>query len=363
MKFVDEARIRVFGGNGGNGLASFRREKFVPRGGPDGGDGGNGGAVILAADPGLNTLIDFSFNPEIRAENGENGGTNSCRGSDGRNAVRRVPVGTQVFIDQRMVADLSQQGARWIAARGGRGGRGNESFKSATNQSPEHAQSGQAGELFEFRLVLKSIADVGLVGLPNTGKSTLVSAVSKAHPKIADYPFSTVRPNLGVVLVNDENRFVLADIPGLVPGSHQGKGLGTKFLKHIERTSVLAQLIDVTIADSSTPVQDPVEDDSLMEKAVSQFELLDTELRLFSEELASRPRVVVFSKADIPDSRRAYELSRAFFANSGLETLLLSSVSSEGLTEFKQTLFRMVKEQRDPSFTRELSEPQSSDKI
>jgi GTPase len=347
MRFIDEVRVVVSGGNGGAGAKSWRREKFVPRGGPDGGDGGNGGAVLFVAEPGLNTLIDFSFSPQIRAENGTAGEANCRHGRDGTDTICKVPVGTQVYDGDSLTADLSAIGACWIAARGGRGGKGNTFFKSATNQAPDYAQPGCAGEIRELRLVLKSVADVGLVGLPNVGKSTLVSAVSKAHPKIADYPFTTLRPSLGVVLVADGKRFVIADIPGLVPGAHLGKGLGLRFLQHIERTSVLAQLIDIsTELHGLKDDEAAAKDEDLVRMAMAQFDALDEELRLFSESLATKPRIVIFSKADLPQSKQAYILTKPIFAGRGIESLLLSSHTGEGLENFKHGLSMMVQAQK-----------------
>ena len=221
MRFIDEAKVQVIAGKGGNGSVHWRREKYVPRGGPDGGNGGNGGAVVFVAETGLNTLIDFSFNPRILAENGGAGDANLREGARGKDAIRQVPVGTQVFFQEKLVADLSVPGARWVAARGGRGGKGNAHFKSANRQAPDFAQPGQSGEEFDFRLVLKSVADVGLVGFPNAGKSTLVSTITRSHPKVADYPFTTLRPSLGVVLAGERERFVMADIPGIIPAKHR----------------------------------------------------------------------------------------------------------------------------------------------
>lgn len=341
MKFVDEAKVRVCGGNGGSGFVSWRREKFIPLGGPDGGDGGNGGAVIFLVDPGLNTLIDFSFKHELKAEDGSVGEANCRTGRNGDNIVVPVPLGTQVFYNDNLVADLNQPYARWAAARGGRGGKGNHFFKSATNQAPDRAQPGRAGEIREFKLVLKSVADVGLAGLPNVGKSTVVSAVTRAHPKIADYPFTTLAPSLGVVLLGEKQRFVMADIPGLVPGAHEGKGLGLTFLQHIERTKVLAQLIDVSSSLSAKEHLEP-STEQLRKAALEQFELIDRELKLFSEEVAGKPRLIVFSKADLDICRRSYDATRKDFAELGFDTCLISSATGEGLSEFKQNLFKLI---------------------
>lgn len=336
MKFIDEAKVYVSGGDGGSGAVSWRREKYLPKGGPDGGNGGNGGAVVFCAEDSLNTLIDFSFNPHVAAGKGGNGDANRREGKSGEDLFCPVPVGTQVFYKGELVADLSAPNARWVAARGGRGGKGNTHFKTPTLQAPDFAQPGMQGEKFEFLLVLKSVADVGLLGLPNVGKSTLVSAITKSHPKIADYPFTTLRPSLGVVLVDKKRRFVIADIPGLIPGAHEGKGLGIQFLRHIERTAVLAQLIDVS-ADNR--VQDlltlgeEISDELLQTVVKEQFESLDLELSSFSEELHAKPRLVVFSKCDVAPSERAQTITKEFFDERNLATHLISSHRRDGLDE------------------------------
>jgi GTPase len=322
VRFVDEVTLHVKAGDGGDGSRSFRREKFEPRGGPDGGDGGDGGAVIFIADAGLNTLIDFSFHPHLAARDGGGGSGNQCNGASARDLVVRVPVGCQVFFGEQLVADLSSAGARWVAARGGRGGKGNAFFKSATLQAPDFSQTGQPGESFLFRLVLKSVADVGLVGLPNVGKSTLISKISRAHPKVADYPFTTTEPHLGVVLVGESARFVVADIPGLIPGAHLGKGLGTSFLKHIERTSAIAQLIDASLFERTEEAE---------RFALEQFEIIDHELRSFSPALGELPRVIVFTKGDLPQVSEAYQLSAHALRARGFSTHLISSLSGLGL--------------------------------
>lgn len=347
MKFVDEAKIQVIGGDGGSGIVHWRREKFVPKGGPDGGDGGCGGAVIFETDPGLNTLIDFSFISVLRAESGQNGGENQKSGRDGQDVVSRVPVGTQVFYEDRLVADLSAPGSRWIAARGGRGGRGNTFFKSATNQAPDYAQPGMKGENRVFTLILKSVADVGLVGLPNAGKSTLVGAISASKPKVADYPFTTIRPSLGVVLVDEERRFVIADIPGLIPGAHEGKGLGLDFLRHIERTSVLAHLIDGSALYEQLPDDEGAETSGALAQqrrkvVIAQYEAIERELELFSPSLIEKPRLVLISKADLSEARETYDLILGYFRAKGLEVQLISSHSGFGLAEFKDKIFKMV---------------------
>ncbi len=344
MRFVDEVSIIVKGGKGGDGFVGWRREKYVPMGGPEGGDGGNGGAVVLVAEPGLNTLIDFSFNPHLTAGDGEAGGINLLTGAEGETIERRVPVGTQVYFGDRLVADLSKINARWIAARGGHGGKGNWHFRSATNQAPDYAQTGQPGEERTFRLVLKSVADVGLIGFPNVGKSTLISKISKSHPKIADYPFTTLVPNLGVVMLDNGRRFVVADIPGLIIGAHEGRGLGHTFLRHVERTKVLAQLIDISINGDGhlIDVNDELPDEELAKLASEQFLVLDHELRAFSPTLADLSRVVIFSKADLPFQRRAFEASRNWFIEHGFEPLLVSNLTGEGLPALLEQLWGLV---------------------
>lgn len=345
MRFRDEVTVRVSAGDGGDGSVHWRREKYVPRGGPDGGDGGNGGAVIFVASPSENTLSELAYNPHIRAEAGEPGGGSKSQGRSGLDTEISVPVGTQVFFREQVVADLSSAGARWVAARGGRGGKGNAFFKSSTNPAPTHAQPGRAGETFEFQLILKSVADIGLVGLPNVGKSTLIGALSNARPIVADYPFTTITPHLGVVELAGQRRFVIADIPGLIPDAHLGKGLGLTFLRHIERTTVLAQLIDIrtaldgnkrTFTDEATPSAE-----ELRESVEQQFIAIEHELSSFSADLLQLPRVVVFTKAELPGVHEAAELLGPWFAERKLPVAVISSHSGEGLENLKETLYRL----------------------
>jgi GTPase len=288
MKFVDEATIKVQAGNGGRGMVSFRREKFIPFGGPDGGDGGGGGDVWLMAKQGLNTLADFRYMRTFKAGNGEPGGSTDCSGRGGEDTTVVVPIGTVVYdVDtEETLGDLTEEGARILVARGGRGGLGNQHFKSSTNRSPRKATPGSPGEKRELRLELKLLADVGLLGLPNAGKSTLISVVSAARPRIADYPFTTLHPNLGVVYVGQHQSFVMADIPGLIEGAADGAGLGIRFLKHLQRTRVLLHLVDVAPPD---PEADPVKD----ARAIA------AELKKFSPELAARERWLVLNKIDL----------------------------------------------------------------
>jgi len=288
MKFVDEVRIHVAAGRGGNGAASFRREKFVPLGGPDGGDGGKGGSVVLVGDAALNTLVDFRFKRRFQAERGEDGSGAQCSGRSGEDLALRVPVGTVVHDadNGEVIGDLTRDGQRLVVARGGQGGLGNTHFKSSTNRAPRRAKPGTPGEERELRLELKLLADVGLVGLPNAGKSTLIRAVSAARPKVADYPFTTLYPSLGVVSVGLGRSFVMADIPGLIAGASEGAGLGHRFLRHLERTRLLLHVVDVLPLLGHG---DPVEG----------FQIIEQELTRYSERLAGRERWVVLNKVDL----------------------------------------------------------------
>jgi GTP-binding protein len=288
MKFVDEATIRIQAGNGGRGMVSFRREKFIPFGGPDGGDGGDGGSVWLVAKEGLNTLADFRYQRSFKAANGEPGGSADCSGRGGEDLEVFVPVGTVVYdVDtEETLGDLAAEGTRLLVAKGGGGGLGNQRFKSSTNRTPRKATPGYPGEKRELRLELKLLADVGLLGLPNAGKSTLISVVSAARPKIADYPFTTLHPNLGVVYVGTHQSFVMADIPGVIEGAAEGAGLGLRFLKHLQRTRLLLHLVDIAPPD---PAADPVVD----------ARTIAAELKKFSPELAKRERWLVLNKLDL----------------------------------------------------------------
>ncbi|MGA9333516.1 MAG: GTPase ObgE [Rudaea sp.] len=294
MKFVDEAQIHVHAGNGGNGCVSFRREKFIPLGGPDGGNGGNGGDVWLVADEGLNTLIDFRHQRDFRARRGENGMSRQMAGKQGEDCVIRVPVGTSVInVDtDELIGDLTQHRQRLKVALGGRGGAGNMVFKSSTNRTPRKAIPGTQGETRELRLELKVLADVGLLGFPNAGKSTFIRAVSAATPRVADYPFTTLQPHLGVVRIGTDQSFVIADIPGLIEGAADGAGLGIQFLKHVSRTRLLLHVVDIAPLDEEV---DPV----------GQVRAIEDELRRFDPELLERERWLVFNKADLlaPEQR------------------------------------------------------------
>jgi GTP-binding protein len=294
MKFVDEARIHVAAGRGGNGAASFRREKFVPLGGPDGGDGGQGGSVILVADAALNTLVDFRYQRRFQAQRGQDGSGAQCTGRSGEDLLLRVPVGTVVHDagSDEIMGDLTREDQRLVVARGGQGGLGNTHFKSSTNRAPRRATPGAPGEERELRLELRLLADVGLVGLPNAGKSTLIRAVSAARPKVADYPFTTLYPSLGVVAVGMGRSFVMADVPGLIEGASEGSGLGHRFLRHLDRTRLLLHVVDVLpLLGHGDPVQG--------------FHVIEQELVRYSERLASRERWLVLNKIDLlaPDER------------------------------------------------------------
>ncbi len=293
MKFIDEAKIKVMAGDGGNGCVSFRREKYIPFGGPNGGDGGDGGSVYLVGDMNLNTLVDFRHVRTYQAERGENGMGSECTGKGGENREVRVPVGTMVFDEDtgEQIGDLTEHGQRLLVAQGGFHGLGNTRFKSSTNRAPRQSTSGTPGEVRQLRLELKLLADVGLLGLPNAGKSTFIRAVSAAQPKVADYPFTTLHPNLGMVRVDYERSFVVADIPGVIEGAAEGAGLGLRFLKHLSRTRVLLHLVDVMPPDESDPVKN--------------VQTIANELEQYSPELAQRERWLVLNKIDLlPEDQR-----------------------------------------------------------
>jgi GTP-binding protein len=292
MKFIDETKIRVFAGDGGRGCVSFRREKFVPRGGPNGGDGGAGGDVVMVADPQLTTLLDLRYQKQYRAGRGQHGMGSDCHGRRGEDRVIPVPVGTLVrdASSGELIGDLSQPGVRLIVATGGRGGKGNAHFVSSTHRSPRFAQPGEPGQERELHIELRLLADVGIIGLPNAGKSTLIAAISAVRPKIADYPFTTLVPNLGVVGYGDGKSFVVADIPGLIEGAHQGQGLGHKFLRHVMRTHLLVHLLDASRIDPADPLAD--------------WRTINRELKLFDPELENKPQLVVANKIDLPEARQ-----------------------------------------------------------
>ena len=326
---VDEVRITVKAGDGGNGCLAFRREKYVPHGGPSGGDGGRGGDVVMAATIHRNTLLHFRFNPEYTAQRGRHGEGSNRTGHDGESLTVQVPVGTSVVDEATgdVLFDFTEDGQTWIAAKGGRGGRGNARFASATHQTPTEHEDGKPGEFKKLQLQLKLLADVGLVGYPNAGKSTLISRISAARPKIADYPFTTLEPNLGVVQMPDLRSFVVADIPGIIEGAHEGRGLGIQFLKHIERTKVLVHLVDM-----SETGRDPIHD----------FETLMVELASFNEDLARRPMLVVASKMDVAQDPDKVAALRDLAAERGLPFFEISSATGQGIEALKFALGERV---------------------
>ena len=328
--FIDEARILVKAGDGGNGCLAFRREKYVPRGGPSGGDGGRGGDIFLVSTEHQNTLIQFRFNPEHKAQRGRHGEGSDCTGAEGYSIDLKVPVGTVVYDEAtgERLHDFTAPGERFLVARGGRGGRGNARFATSTHQAPTEHEPGKPGQERRLRLELKLLADVGLVGFPNAGKSTLISRISAAHPKIADYPFTTLEPQLGVVSLDDYRSFVVADIPGLIEGAHLGHGLGTQFLRHIERTRLLAHLVDVSETSGREPAHD--------------FETVMAELASFSEDLAAKPMIVVATKMDAAQDPARVESLRQIAAQRGLAFFEVSSVTGQGLDELRYAMAERV---------------------
>ena len=319
--FIDRAKIKIKAGDGGNGVTAFRREKFVPRGGPSGGDGGKGGNVWLVSNNGLNTLLHLRYNPEHKAERGRHGEGSNRAGKDGEDCIVEVPVGTQVFdvASGDLIFDFTEAGQRFLAAKGGKGGWGNSHFATPTRRAPKFHYDGRPGDEKELQLELKLIADVGLVGFPNAGKSTLISVISAARPKIADYPFTTLEPNLGVVDLGDFRTFVVADIPGLIEGASEGAGLGDRFLRHVERTKLNLHLVDV----SSISGRDPISD----------YEIINRELRNYSESLADRPQIVVATKIDSLDEPERLERLRERAAEDGREFISISAVANQGTKE------------------------------
>jgi GTP-binding protein len=333
LKFVDQARIKIVSGNGGNGCLSFRREAYVPKGGPDGGDGGKGGDVILLADPSVHTLLDCQYQQHYRAKNGVHGMGKDRHGRAAQDLVIRVPPGTLVIDDARdqLIADLDQAGRKVVAAEGGRGGRGNARFATSRNRAPRRFETGHPGQERLIRLELKLIADVGLVGLPNSGKSTLISRVSNARPTIADYPFTTKVPGLGVVRTRDGVDFVMADIPGIIEGAHQGAGMGDRFLRHVERTRVLLHLID------PSPVLSPT--------AEERFEIIQNELSSYSLSLTNTPMIVVITKTDIPENRGPARALRALLEKKGLQVCEISALSGQGLQGLLRQTAQLLRKQ------------------
>lgn len=331
MRFVDEVVLEARGGDGGNGAVAFRREKFVPLGGPAGGDGGDGGDVVFEADERLSTLLDLRYRKRLAAERGENGRGKDQYGKAGADLVVRVPVGTQVFDAQtgELVCDLVAHGQRHVVAQGGRGGRGNIHFATPEDRAPRRAEPGTPGQLRHLRLELKLLADVGILGFPNVGKSTLIAKVSRARPKIAEYPFTTLVPNLGVVSLGEERSFVMADIPGLVEGAADGAGLGTRFLKHVERCRVLLHVVTIDPDPARAPLRD--------------FDVLMRELARFAPELAERPMLVGVSKLDLPEVRRRVRVIERGMQRRGVNELVgFSAATGEGIHELLEALGRLL---------------------
>ena len=329
MKFLDEAKIYLKAGDGGNGACSFRHEKFIEFGGPDGGCGGKGADIVFVAQNNLNTLIDFRYQQHFKAPRGQNGAGRNCTGAGGKDMIINVPVGTEIVMDdgKTVLCDMTQEGQRFIAAKGGIGGRGNEFFKTSTNQAPEFAEEGQPGEELWVWLRLKLIADIGLVGLPNAGKSTFLTAVTRARPKIADYPFTTLHPNLGVASI-DGKEILIADIPGLIEGASEGAGLGDKFLKHVERCGALIHLIDATAED-----------------VVAPYKTIRHELENYSNSLASKPELVVLNKADAVLPEEMTKKVKALKKATKKDIFVISGVAHQGLTELLRALIPFIKKQ------------------
>ncbi len=337
MKFIDEVHIDIAAGNGGNGAASFRREKYIPKGGPDGGDGGRGGSIWAVADRNINTLVEFRYTRSFRAQSGENGRGADCYGKGGEDLTLRVPVGTVIRAEEsgETLADLTRHDERALLAKGGKGGLGNLHFKSSTNRAPRQSTPGEPGEEHRLHMELKVLADVGLLGLPNAGKSTFIRAVSAARPKVADYPFTTLYPNLGVVRVDSERSFVLADIPGLIEGAAEGHGLGHQFLRHLARTRLLLHLVDIAPFD---PEADPVRD----------AQAIEAELRKYDEELYRKPRWLVLNKIDLlPEEDRQARID-AFVRDHGWQgpVFAISAIGGGGCQALSYAIMAHLEEQR-----------------
>ncbi len=337
MKFVDEATIRVTAGNGGSGSSSFRREKYIPFGGPDGGDGGRGGSIYLVADSGLNTLVDFRHAKLFRAPHGQAGSGRQKTGKSGEDLEIRVPIGTLVYAvdSDELIGDLVEPGQRLLVAKGGQGGLGNVHFKSSTNRSPRQFTPGEAGEERDLRLELKVLADVGLLGFPNAGKSTLISAVSAARPKVADYPFTTLYPNLGVVRIEADRSFVIADIPGLIEGAAEGAGLGIQFLKHLQRTRLLLHLVELQPLDGSSPVE--------------QVRALEAEMERFGGELMAKPRWLVLTKSDLHDAEQSRNIAERVIQELNWQSPwhVISAVSNSGTQALVHQIMQVLDDQSE----------------
>ncbi|MGE5385159.1 MAG: Obg family GTPase CgtA [Betaproteobacteria bacterium] len=352
MKFIDEAKIYVKAGDGGNGAATFRREKYIPMGGPDGGDGGRGGSIYAIADRNINTLVDYRYTRKFIGQRGENGRGADCYGAGGEDIVLRVPVGTVIteLNTGELIADLDQHDKKALIAQGGKGGLGNIHFKSSVNRAPRQHTKGEQGQEFELKLELKVLADVGLLGLPNAGKSTLIRAISAARPKVADYPFTTMHPNLGVVRVDDNKSFVVADIPGVIEGAADGAGLGIRFLKHLQRTRILLHLVDLAPFD---PEADPVHD------AIA----IVAELEKYSPELVAKPRWLVLNKLDlIPEEERQERIDNflsAYRAASGSDSVYftISAINGQGCREMVYRIHEALTEIGAPSDAPDAADP------
>ncbi len=329
MRFVDSCQLKIVAGNGGNGCVAFRREKYQPHGGPSGGDGGKGGDVVLHADPGMSTLLDLTYQHTIKAEPGEPGRGKDQYGRGAEPHVVRIPVGTQVFdkATGTLLFDITEPNSDTVVAHGGKGGRGNIHFATSWDRAPRRAEPGEPGEELDVRFELKVMADVGLLGFPNAGKSTFIRAVSRARPKVADYPFTTLVPHLGVVVVDDHN-FVVADIPGLIPGASEGAGLGIQFLKHVERTRALLHLISIDPGEGRDPMKD--------------YLALRAELKKFSAALAKRPEIVALSKADLPEVRDAYPALKKAFAKKKIPLFLVSAPTTKGVQDVLRALYKKI---------------------
>ncbi len=330
--FIDRVKIKVKSGKGGNGAISFFRAKYVPNGGPNGGDGGDGGDVIFETDSGLNTLMDFRYKKVFKAESGEDGGQSNCHGKDGKDIVIKIPCGTVIREAEtnRIMADMTKPNERRILIKGGRGGKGNQHFATPTRQAPKYAEHGKEAKEYEIILELKLIADVGIIGFPNVGKSTLLSMVTNANPKIANYHFTTLSPNLGVVTSKWGDSFIMADIPGLIEGASQGLGLGHDFLRHIERTKVFIHVVDA----SGTEFRDPVDD----------IEKINNELSTYNENLSKRPQVIAANKMDIPEALENFERLKSIYEPKGYKIFPISAATNQGLQELLEYVFKLTKE-------------------
>lgn len=326
--FIDETVIKVISGKGGDGCISFRREKYVPFGGPDGGDGGKGGDVVLAADENLTSLLHLRYKKEYRAERGENGKGKNRYGKSGDDLTLRLPVGTVVKDkgSEEVIEDIVERGQRFVVAKGGKGGKGNAKYVTSVNQAPRKAELGGESEQLDLKLELKLLADVGIIGFPNAGKSTLISKISAARPKIGSYPFTTLTPNLGVVAYSEEKSFVVADIPGIIEGAHKGAGLGLRFLRHVERTKVLVHLIDISPASGRDPVDD--------------HDKINSELKTFDDSLASKPQIVVLNKVDIAGSEKELQDTKKRFESRNIKVTAISAVTGEGLKGLLNALMK-----------------------